>query len=130
MNRGLSCRISEDYRLCGNWDTKQKKGEERSPLNASDPQCEAMTKRGSLCAAFVSLNHEKFPIVWEKVGSGALCSASSDRDGDATELSETQECHHKRATAAHEMERWRDYLLHGQGLRGGQSAWLIGGCIV
>lgn len=30
-------------------------------------------------------------FVWEKLGSGALCSASSDRDEDATELSETQE---------------------------------------
>lgn len=48
----------------------KREGEERSPLNASDPRNEAVTKRVSLCAALVSLNHERFHIVPGEVGSG------------------------------------------------------------
>lgn len=67
MNRGLSCRISKGHRL---WELgyATKEIEKRSPLNASDPQSEAVTKRGSLRAALVSLNHERLAIIWEKVG--------------------------------------------------------------
>lgn len=63
MNRGLSCRISEGHRL---WELgyATKEIEKRSPLNASDPQSEAVTKRGSLRAALVSLNHERLAIVY------------------------------------------------------------------
>lgn len=107
MNRGLSCRISEGHRL---WELgyATKEIEKRSPLNASDPQSEAVTKRGSLRAALVSLNHGRLAIVWEKVGPGAVCSASSDRDGDATRSSRrAQECSNKRANASLRMEGWR-----------------------
>lgn len=76
--RGRSCDISDGYWLCGNWDMWQKKGEECSPLNTSPPQSEAVATQGSLRAALVSLNHERLPIVWEKVGSGTQPGALRD----------------------------------------------------
>lgn len=95
MNRGLSCHISEGYRLCGNWDKWQKKGEERSSLNASDPRSEAVTERGSLCAALVSLNHERFPIM-EGGLQRYLLSLVRQWRGHNPELWKAQECHQSR----------------------------------
>lgn len=123
MNRGLSCHISEGYRLCGNWNMWQKKGEEHFPLNTSDLQSEAKTKQGSLLAALVSLNHERLPIVWEKVGSGAVCSALSDSNGDATRSSSRPR--NVTTSGLPQPENGRvegNGLLHGQGLCEGQSA--------
>lgn len=82
-----------------------------------------MTKQGSLLAALVSLNHERLPIVWEKVGSGAVCSALSDSNGDATRSSSRPR--NVTTSGLPQPENGRvegNGLLHGQGLCEGQSA--------